>query len=85
MSAQPREVDMDVRDIMTRNPFSIEPESPLGTAIAVMVERKIRHLPVIDERGAVAPLSSRQRSSRTSPRPLDVGCAASSALSRIFE
>jgi acetoin utilization protein AcuB len=44
---------MDVRDIMTRNPFSIEPETPLGTAIDVMVEHKIRHLPVVDERGGV--------------------------------
>jgi CBS domain-containing protein len=44
---------MDVKDIMTRNPISIEPNAPLGTAIAVMVDRKIRHLPVVDEQGAV--------------------------------
>jgi CBS domain-containing protein len=44
---------MDVKDIMTRNPISIEASAPLGTAIAVMVERKIRHLPVVDDRGAV--------------------------------
>jgi CBS domain-containing protein len=44
---------MDVKDIMTRNPISIDPEAPLGTAIDVMVERKIRHLPVVDEHGAV--------------------------------
>jgi acetoin utilization protein AcuB len=44
---------MDVRDIMSRNPITIEPDAPVGTAIAVMVERKIRHLPVVDERGAV--------------------------------
>ena len=44
---------MDVRDIMSRNPITIEPDTPVGTAIAVMVERKIRHLPVVDERGAV--------------------------------
>jgi len=44
---------MNVRDIMTANPISIEPDSPLGTAIAVMVDRKIRHLPVVDEQGAV--------------------------------
>ena len=44
---------MDVKDIMTRNPISIEPNAPLGTAIAVMVERKIRHLPVVDDTGSV--------------------------------
>jgi acetoin utilization protein AcuB len=44
---------MDVRDIMSRNPITIEPDTPVGTAIAVMVERKIRHLPVVDEQGAV--------------------------------
>ena len=44
---------MDVRDIMTRNPITIEPDTPVGTAIAGMVERKIRHLPVVDEQGAV--------------------------------
>jgi acetoin utilization protein AcuB len=45
--------EMDVRDIMTRNPFSIEQDTPLRTAIDMMVERKVRHLPVVDERGAV--------------------------------
>jgi CBS domain-containing protein len=44
---------MDVKDIMTTNPFSIDPESPIATAIEVMVDRKIRHLPVIDAGGAV--------------------------------
>lgn len=44
---------MDVKDIMTWNPISIEPDAPLGTAIAVMVERKIRHVPVVDDQGAV--------------------------------
>jgi CBS domain-containing protein len=44
---------MDVRDIMTRNPFNIELEAPLGTAIEVMVAQRIRHLPVVDDRGAV--------------------------------
>jgi CBS domain-containing protein len=44
---------MDVRDIMTRNPICIEPNAPLGTAIETMVQRKIRHLPVVDDEGAV--------------------------------
>jgi acetoin utilization protein AcuB len=44
---------MDVKDIMTKNPIRIEATAPLGTAIAVMVERRIRHLPVVDERDTV--------------------------------
>jgi CBS domain-containing protein len=44
---------MNVRDIMAGNPISIEQDSPVGTAIAVMVDGKIRHLPVVDEHGAV--------------------------------
>ena len=49
-----REVDdMDVRDIMSRNPITIEPDTPVGAAIAVMVERKIGPLPVVDEQRAV--------------------------------
>ena len=48
-----REEAMNVKDIMTRSPISIEPEAPLATAITVMVERKIRHLPVVDDLGAV--------------------------------
>jgi acetoin utilization protein AcuB len=44
---------MDVKDIMTADPFSIEEDAPVGTAIAVMAERKIRHLPVVDAQGAL--------------------------------
>lgn len=44
---------MDVREIMTANPVSIEPDATVGTAIDVMVQRKIRHLPVVDQRGTV--------------------------------
>jgi acetoin utilization protein AcuB len=44
---------MDVRDIMTRNPITIEADAPLGTAIELMVARKVRHLPVVDDREAV--------------------------------
>ena len=44
---------MNVRDIMTSNPISIEQDTPVGTAIDIMVDRKIRHLPVVNEQGAV--------------------------------
>jgi CBS domain-containing protein len=47
---------MYVRDIMTRNPFTIDQDAPVGTAIAVMVAQKIRHLPVVDAQGTLVGL-----------------------------
>jgi CBS domain-containing protein len=46
---------MDVRDIMTMNPISIEPEAPAAAAIDVMAELKIRNLPVRGDCGASEP------------------------------
>jgi len=42
---------MQVRDVMTRAPMTIDPEAPVETAVAVMRERELRHLPVVDGRG----------------------------------
>jgi len=44
---------MDVKDVMTKKPFSIDPEAPVGTAVAIMTDHKIRHLPVVDDRGGI--------------------------------
>ena len=43
--------DARVKDVMTRDPISIDPEAPLGTVIALMREKGIRHLPVVDDAG----------------------------------
>lgn len=40
-----------VRDVMSKRPITIDPEAPLATAIAVMQEKAIRHLPVVDDGG----------------------------------
>lgn len=40
-----------VRDVMTARPITIDPDAPLATAIAVMREKEIRHLPVVDDEG----------------------------------
>ena len=42
---------MRVREVMTPNPVTIDPRAPVGTAAAVMRERRLRHLPVVDDRG----------------------------------
>jgi nucleotide-binding universal stress UspA family protein len=40
---------VDIRTIMTRDPITIDPEAPVGTALAVMRERRVRHLLVVGE------------------------------------
>jgi CBS domain-containing protein len=47
-----------VRSVMTRQPISIDPDAPLATAIAVMQEKQIRHLPVVDDRGLLVGMIS---------------------------
>jgi acetoin utilization protein AcuB len=45
------ETSMKVKDVMTKDPFTIDPEAPLATAIDVMRTKELRHLPVVDEAG----------------------------------
>jgi CBS domain-containing protein len=40
-----------VRDVMTSRPMTIDAEAPVETAVAVMRERRLRHLPVVDDAG----------------------------------
>lgn len=42
---------MRVRELMTATPMTIDPEAPVETAAAVMRERGLRHLPVVDREG----------------------------------
>ena len=42
---------MLVKDAMTRDPVTIDPEAPVGTALAVMRARGVRHLPAVDGEG----------------------------------
>lgn len=43
--------DIKVRDVMTKNPFTIDPEARLTTAMEYMKMKKVRHLPVVDDDG----------------------------------
>jgi CBS domain-containing protein len=47
-----------VKDVMTRTPYTIDPEAPIGTATAVMRDRGVRHLPVVDEAGKLVGMVS---------------------------
>jgi CBS domain-containing protein len=40
-----------VAESMRRRPITIDPDAPLGTALAVMIERGVRHLPVVNDAG----------------------------------
>ena len=40
-----------VADVMTARPMTIDPDAPIDTAVAVMHERRLRHLPVVDDTG----------------------------------
>jgi acetoin utilization protein AcuB len=42
---------MKVKDVMSKDPLTIDPDAPLGTAVDVMRTRELRHLPVVDEAG----------------------------------
>jgi acetoin utilization protein AcuB len=42
---------MLVREVMTADPLTIDPEAPVETAVETMRERRLRHLPVVDDGG----------------------------------
>ncbi len=42
-----------VGDVMTRNPMTVRAEDALTKAILILAEKRIRHLPVVDEEGRV--------------------------------
>jgi acetoin utilization protein AcuB len=44
---------MKVHDIMTPNPTTVDEAAPLRSAIAMMAEQKVRHLPVVDGTGTL--------------------------------
>jgi len=49
-----KQVTTLVRDVMSKQPITIDPEAPLATAIGMMREKEIRHLPVVDHMGRLA-------------------------------
>jgi CBS domain-containing protein len=40
-----------VADVMSREPITVKPETPLGDVIKILAERRISGLPVVDEAG----------------------------------
>ena len=44
---------MKVKEVMSKDPITIDAEAPVGTALEVMRTKHIRHLPVMDEAGTL--------------------------------
>jgi acetoin utilization protein AcuB len=59
---------MRVRDIMSRDPATLAPEATLAEALALMAERKRRHLFVVERGQVVGMLSDRDLSLYYDPR-----------------
>lgn len=49
--------DLTVRDIMTRRVVCTNPDQTLDQCMAVITERRVRHLPVIEDGGVVGLIS----------------------------
>ena len=47
-----------VRKVMTRDPFTIDPAAPIATAVAVMRDKGVRHLPVVNDAGTLVGMIS---------------------------
>jgi CBS domain-containing protein len=50
--------DMLVSDIMTKDVFTVSPESNVGDCMAMMTDKRIRHLPVLDADGQLVGIIS---------------------------
>ena len=53
LSREPNWESTTVADVMTQNTVTVQPETPLSTAIVEMLARRINCLPVVDTQGRV--------------------------------
>jgi CBS domain-containing protein len=47
-----------VSEVMTRNPYSIPPTTTVGEAMAIVTNRRFRHLPIVENGKVLAVISS---------------------------
>lgn len=50
---------MDARDLMTQDPVSVESDTPVQNVMDVMMERDIRHVPIVDSGALIGMISDR--------------------------
>ena len=51
-------VDMHVRDLMTVDVITCKPDATVAELMTLMTERRIRHIPVVDEKGELLSIVS---------------------------
>ena len=49
-----------LRDVMTRDPVTVAPDEPLGTAMLLMHEHGFRHAPVVEDGRPIGVVSARK-------------------------
>jgi len=57
-----RELDVHtttLAEVMTADPFTVEPDQPLGYALSVMHQKGFRHLPVVEDGKLIGVVSAR--------------------------
>jgi CBS domain-containing protein len=59
---------------MTADPLRMAEDAPIGTAIAVMAARTIRHRPVVDAREAVVGIVTDRDAVKVVPRQMPPIC-----------
>ncbi|CUS04054.2 CBS domain containing protein [Candidatus Promineifilum breve] len=60
---------MLVRELMTPNPVTVRPDTPVPDALRLMRERKVRRLPVVDSHGRLVGIVSDKDLLYASPSP----------------
>lgn len=60
---------MLVRELMTHQPVTVAPDTPVPDALRLMREKKVRRLPVLDRRGALVGIVSDKDLLHASPSP----------------
>lgn len=64
-------LDSDIRNAMTRNPVVIYEDEPVSRAVAIMAEKRIRHLPIVDRKGLLKGIVTARDITETFKRYLD--------------
>ena len=59
-----------VRDFMTRDPLTLRQDDLLRQAVEVVMVRRIRHIPVLDEKGSLVGIVTDRDVQGTLPSPL---------------
>ncbi len=63
-----------VSDVMTRNPYTVKPETLVSDAVLIMIERGFRHLPIVTAAGKIVGVFSVRDA-----LPREIGAAVSMA------